>query len=270
MKTSCFLKFCSYNIVFLSEFLNKTNTMKNLHLILGILFIVFNGCISVRNTPEKLVEPLYSASIEDAAYPTEDEIDYNLIEINEANTKLKWKTIDGKKYILTATWTAEGNLKYYPKTGAYNTGKYPVWVTAIPDLKERCEALKIDKSKDISLRIKQLLGLPPTADKTHFIEFWVQPKDLFRPCPDESITDGNCDLCFPKETSDAHKEWVNQLRLDSYYNCKGDKYPWTQLGYTYDWHPRNKTHVGLSEFVIRANSDIVIHKIETTEAYLKN
>ncbi|MFK7946280.1 MAG: hypothetical protein AB8G11_01730 [Saprospiraceae bacterium] len=242
--------------------------MKNLHLILGILLIVLNSCISVRNTPEKLIKPLYSASIEDAAYPTKDEINYNLIEINESNTKLKWKTIDGKKYILTATWVAEKDLGYYTKSSNYKTGTYSIWVTAIPDLKERCEALKIEKSKDMSLRIEQLLGLPPNGDKTHFIEFWVQPKDLFRPCPDESITDGSCDLCFPEGTNDEYKKWINNLRVKYYYNCEGDRYPWTQLGYTYDWHPRNKTHVGLSEFVIRANSDIIVHKIQATEKYL--
>ena len=79
--------------------------------------------------------------------PILDEISNDLIVTEASNSKLEWKTIDGKTYILTATWTAEGNLKYYPKSGAYNTGKYPVWVTAIPDLKERCEALKIEKNR---------------------------------------------------------------------------------------------------------------------------
>lgn len=246
---------------------------QNFIIIFNLFFILLvTSCVSVRNTPEKLIEPLYAVSIEDAAYPTQDEI-ANLTVISKDNPKLSWKTIDGKDYLLVATWTSEKNKGYYPTEGIYNTKAYPIWVTAIPDLKERCEALKLEKSKDAPLRIKQLLGLPPTADKGYFIEFWVQPTSLFRPCPDNEISDKTCGLCFTEtEASDeeakAHKEWINQLRLDSYYNCKGDKYPWTQLGYTYDWHPRNKSHVGISEFVIKANSDIYVNKIAATNDYL--
>lgn len=239
----------------------------------NVLFILLlTSCVSVRNTPTKLIEPLYAASIADAAYPETNEI-VPLTEISKDNPKLVWKTIEGNDYLLVATWTSEKSTAYYPKEGVYNTSKYPIWVTAIPDLKERCEALKIEKSKDAPLRIKQLLGLPPTADKSYFIEFWVQPADLFRPCPDKEINDGTCALCFPKvenpdENAKAHEAWINQLRLDSYYNCKGDKYPWTQLGYTYDWHPRNKSNVGISEFVIKANSNIYVNKITATNDYL--
>lgn len=244
---------------------------------LSLLFtILLTSCGSIRNTPIKMLTPLYAASIADAAYPTMEEI-VELTIISKDNPKLNWKTIDGKYFLLVATWTNEKSAGYYPKEGIYNTKSYPIWVTAIPDLKERCDALKIGKSKDAPLRIKQLLGLPPTADKGFFIEFWVQPKDLFRPCPDNEIDDGICGLCFPQDEADTdtigeavkiHRAWINQLRLDSYYNCKGDKYPWTQLGYTYDWHPRNKSHVGISEFVIRANSDIYVNKIAATNDYL--
>lgn len=235
------------------------------------LVLLLSSCMSVRNTPTEKIEPLYAGSIADAAYPSSDEIVNSLTAISKSNPSLKWKTIDGKEYLLVATWTSEKNTSYYPKTGIYNTKKYPIWVTAIPDLKTRCDELKVGKSKDPSLRVKQLLGLPATADKDAFIEFWVQPEDLFRPCPDNEVADKTCDLCFPEGNNDAleaHKAWINQLRLDSYYNCKGDKYPWTQLGYTYDWHPRNKSHIGISEFVIRAESNIYVNKIEKTNVYL--
>jgi hypothetical protein len=242
---------------------------------ISLVFVtILASCVSVRNTPEKMVTPLYALSIADAAYPMTEEI-AELTVISKDNPKLNWKTIDGKDFLLVATWTNEKSTGYYPKEGIYNTKAYPVWVTAIPDLKERCDVLKVSKSKDAPLRIKQLLGLPPTADKGFFIEFWVQPQDLFRPCPDNEINDGTCGLCFPQDDADEtneamkiHQIWINQLRLDSYYNCKGDKYPWTQLGYTYDWHPRNQSHVGISEFVIKMNSDIYVHKIAATSDYL--
>lgn len=33
------------------------------------------------------------------------------------------------------------------------------------------------------------------------------------------------------------------------------KYPWMELGYTYDWNTENPTHVGMSEFVIDVKKD---------------
>lgn len=38
----------------------------------------------------------------------------------------------------------------------------------------------------------------------------------------------------------------------------------------YDWNPENKSHVGLSEFVIGANKKIVVKGIYKTDDYLKN
>ena len=32
-------------------------------------------------------------------------------------------------------------------------------------------------------------------------------------------------------------------------------YPWTQLGYTYDWHPANTSAIGLSEYVLMQNAE---------------
>jgi len=242
--------------------------MKNQFLIIVLLLSILAGsCRNVRNTPVSRVPQLYAQAIADAAYPTETKISTNLTIISKENKKLQWKTIEGEEHILVATWVSEQAVNYYPASGAYNTKSFPIWVTAIPDLKERYEALKISQSKDPVLRMKQLLGLPPAVNKTHFIEFWVKPQDIFRPCPDNEITDQSCGLCFPENTSEAHQKWINQLRLDSYYNCKGDKYPWTQLGYTYDWHEGNKSHIGLSEFVIKQQSNIYVNRVVKTAEY---
>lgn len=118
--------------------------------------------------------------------------------------------------------------------------------------------------------MKQLIGLPPFSEYNFFVEFWVKPSDLFRPCPDAEINDNHCELCFPNNADSLHIEWINDTRISSYYNCElYDNYPWTQLGYTYDWNPENKSHFGLSEFVIKQNSTIFINAIYTTQEYFK-
>ncbi len=59
-------------------------------------------------------------------------------------------------------------------------------------------------------------------------------------------------------------------------NISGDEpYPWTALGYTYDWGPKTnlQTDAGLSEFVIfvppntSLSSPIKVMKVESTQKY---
>ena len=41
----------------------------------------------------------------------------------------------------------------------------------------------------LELRLKQLLGLPSASQKVWFVEFYVEPSDLFRPSADPEIND---------------------------------------------------------------------------------
>ena len=208
---------------------------------------------------------LYRQSIINSIYPDSSEIYTNLVQINDSNKTLIRKNINGEEYILVCTW--KQNVSFYQKDTVFNTGNYPIWVTTSPELKNR---IKKESPKDINLRLIQLLGLPPTAQYSYFVEFWVRPVDLFRPCPDKEITDSKCDLCFPEGTDTEHIKWINENRISRYYQCDlYYQYPWDQLGYTYDWNPKNKSHVGLSEFIIGSNKIIYVNKIYTTSEYLK-
>lgn len=211
---------------------------------------------------------LYLHAIKSAMYPETKKIDNKLIPINKQNKNLIWKTIDGEDYILVVTW--KQNVSYYQKyidSTYYNTGNYPIWVTTAPELAQR---MKREKAIDVNRRLVQLLGLPPNATYSYFVEFWVRPADLFRPCPDKEITDKRCEICFPSNTDTAHINWINDSRIERYYQCDlYQQYPWTELGYTYDWNPKNKSHIGLSEFVISTNSNIKVNAIYTTTDYLK-
>jgi hypothetical protein len=208
---------------------------------------------------------LYELSIINSIRPDSSKIYYDLIQINDSNKNLIRKTINGEEYILVCTW--KQNVSFYQKDTAFNTGVYPIWVTTAPELKER---IKLESPKDTNLRLIQLLGLPPTAKYNYFVEFWVRPVDLFRACPDKEITDNKCDLCFPEETDDKHIKWINENRISRYYQCDlYYQYPWGQLGYTWDWNPKNKSHVGLSEFIIGTDKTIFINRIVTTLEYLR-
>lgn len=232
--------------------------MKNILLSTIALLISFNVIGQINRE-------LYKLSIINSIYPDSSEICTKLVQINDSNKTLIRKNINGEEYILVCTW--KQNVSFYQKDTVFNTGTYPIWVTTAPELKNR---IKKESPKDVNLRLIQLLGLPPTAQYSYFVEFWVRPVDLFRPCPDKEITDSKCDLCFPEGTDPEHIKWINENRISRYYQCDlYYQYPWGQLGYTYDWNPKNKSHFGLSEFIIGANKTIYINRIVTTLEYLK-
>ena len=233
--------------------------MKNILFLLVALLLI--SCKVSSQTNRKL----YELSMINSIRPDSSKIYYDLVEINDSNQNLIRKTINSEEYILVCTW--KQNVSFYQKDTVFNTGNWPLWVTTAPELKER---IKLESPKDTNLRLLQLLGLPPTSTYSYFVEFWVRPQDLFRPCPDSEITDGSCDLCFPEGTPQEHINWINENRISRYYQCDlYNQYPWGQLGYTYDWNPKNKSHVGLSEFIIGAGKTIYVRRIVTTREYLR-
>jgi hypothetical protein len=242
-------------------------------LLLVMATLLIHSCTNFQKLADPAAHPKikkwYSASIADAAYPAEEDISYILTPLREDNPDLIWKTINGERYVLAVSWKAE--KKYYKNdetSGYYNTGNYPIWVTLAPYAQQQCQEAGFGRREGVSLRLKQLLGLPPNTTQKWFIEFWVRPADLFRPCPDAETNDNHCITYFPDDVTEAHKDWIDAYRSGSYYGKElYSQYPWTQLGYTYDWNPRNRSHVGLSEYVIRANADIIVKETYTTEAY---
>ena len=234
------------------------------------LVFFFMACQVINVADRKLLKDnvLYEQSIRNAIYPEKAKIYDKLVPIVKQNPNLIWKTFGGEDYILVVTW--KQNISYYEQyldSAFYDTGSYPIWITTAPELKQRMHGVK---AKDVYRRLIQLLGLPPNSVYSYFVEFWVKPADLFRPCPDKEITDTKCETCFPKLADPEHISWINENRISRYYQCDiVNQYPWTQLGYTYDWNPGNKRHIGLSEFVIGVNKKIVVKDIYKTDDYLE-
>src|SRR6185369_11295748 len=119
-------------------------------------------------------------------------------------------------------------------------------------------------------RLEQLLGLPAKNGKDRFVELWADPDDLFRPCPDPEVTDRECSVDFPRSgrfltVSADHVRWFEELKKKSY---GPDGYPWTRLGYTYDWGSVEGRE-GLSEFVIRSGASVDVKAVTKNADYCK-
>jgi hypothetical protein len=204
-----------------------------------------------------------------------------LFNINENNSRLhvscnpRWNCVGGKNNwsknpnirIRMVSWVSAGtaNRFFAPLAGtnkSYNTGNRFLWVSAYPQVKNFCQNIN---SSDIALRLRQYMGLPPDANKSHFVHIWVRPSDLFRPCYDEGVLDKQCDYSSSPKISSTHNKWMRDQLLSAYPK-NGTKFPWTRLGYTYDWG-NPKSYIGASEYVIKANSDIFIESIAPTGIY---
>lgn len=213
----------------------------------------------------------YFDALQDAKVAEPSEVYDGLTALIPANPKLVWQKESGR--LLVATWTSFKG--YDTQVGQEMTLTREVWVTAVPELKTFCQAYKATTETPLSLRLEELMGLPPNNGKTRIVEMWVNPADIFRPSPDPETDDTVAELALPPashfKSAQAyayHSDWYNlQVKLDNYDDPKKG-YPWTRLGYTYDWgNPQSE--VGLSEFVIFASSKIKVEKVSTTDEYCK-
>jgi len=253
--------------------MKKTGRILLISPLLIIVFFFSYSCAGIMH-PAYQGDPAvgYRNAVLDAETAEVGEISRNLIAVVEENDYVTWGEGDSAGRVLVVTWTSWDG--YDEMVGREMTLSREIWVTVVPELKEfageqfRREA---DFEKDdYILRLEQLLGLPPGNGKTKFVEIWVDPADLFRPSPDPEITDHEAELDFPRSAkfiavSEEYVLWFNDLRAESY----GENgYPWTRLGYTYDWgNPDDE--IGLSEFVISEGAVVIIHSVTPNLEYVK-
>lgn len=165
------------------------------------------------------------------------------------------------------------------------------WVTVAPNLKKFCQDYVASNGNDpdqLKLRLEQRLGLPPDSTYDSFVEFTIDPKDVskfFRPCDDPSTNTNTCDPATPpkpyeiranlKSLDPANNQAVEKYWLLSNYYwsyAPSHEYPWTSLGYTFDWAPKEEgsndfVRVGESEFVVAAGTPIQFVSAADTVAY---
>ncbi|MGR9051635.1 MAG: hypothetical protein ACU84J_03220 [Gammaproteobacteria bacterium] len=219
------------------------------------------------------VDDAYRSAVQDAAFAEESEVAKNLLAVDKENPQLVWN--EDKSKVLVATWKSQGAynnfLKPYDKTS--DNPEYAVWVTTVPQVKQLCAtwlAAHAGSAKEaVDLRLKQYLGLDPTWQYDVFVELWVDPKDMFRPCVDPETNDSSCNLNFDKENPAVtniadYRDFYSDLYYKSFRGSAG--VPWTGLGYTYDWG-NPESEVGASEFILVPGAAYQIKDATPTMAY---
>lgn len=157
------------------------------------------------------------------------------------------------------TWTADH----------YQLGKqvltHSVWTTIASRMRARCADLN---KRHLGNQLNELLGMPPLQStqswhlvtmrlKTVQFNDWSDahhPNGFFRPCfSGDQISQTYC--MYQAHKIAGYDHWLKQKA-----NAGG--YPWTGLGYTYDWSPEAKSIVGLSEFVVPKGVQVNVISIQ--------
>lgn len=241
----------------------------------SVVLLLSSGCplMGPFVTDEQL-EQGYQAAIRDAEAAEPREISTRLTAIVPSDTNVVWEGAPGASRVLMVTWTSwtgyddlvGKSIRVSDLAKSVETSR-DTWVSSAKEVRDFCARQKLN-SEDMTLRIEQLMGLPPHGGKTRFVAFWVDPEDLFRPSPDPEISDHEASLDFPVSTrfvtvSEEHIDWINALKEESY---GPGGYPWTRLGYTYDWG-NPLCEVGLSEFVIRTGATVDVESVTLNEDF---
>jgi len=221
----------------------------------------------------------YARAVREAMQPNAARVSHSLVSV----------PLD--RPVTVATWMRRNQVSDYEgKTTA--PGYKDTWVTVVPNLKTFCQDYAKSHGADpqqLALRLQQRLGLPPASNNDTFVELTVDPKDLshfFRPCGDPSPNANTCQPLSPPKPADIwkydfkalgsgdpkeiEKYWI----LTNYYwsFSSEHQYPWTLLGYTFDWAPKEDgsedfMRWGESEFVIPAGAPIQFVSKTDTVAY---
>jgi hypothetical protein len=229
---------------------------KTLTLLASLLVV---GCVQhSTHSAWSVLDEEYQLAIADAA-------------VIEASEKIALESVMGESQQFV-TWTAYPDSFAKDEEVALSWGE--LWVTLDGHVQQRCQAFPKDT---IDLRIQQLLGLPPQQSEVDrfFVVLTVKTKDVFRPCANGDLDQAQCGISFPESATEAHKAWyAGQTALA--YQEKG--YPWTRLGYTYDWYSgaydeagsqsnSEVSEVGVNEFVIHRNASVKVESISPTAEY---
>ena len=168
--------------------------------------------------------------------------------------------------------------------------EFDIWVALKTQLQDACAG-----AVDPVLALQQILGLPPGAASGRVVsEFSISPDGLFRPCASNTdVSETSCGFDIPKppaklpaetpespgtnddlprmynELVDAHERlyfFANQM-WSSYrmgfprdgagpsdYPYSG--YPFTGMGWSYNWASSSPDHFGVSEFVVKRDADV--------------
>lgn len=230
-----------------------TKTPRIPALLLSALILSMTGC--AKQVFDN--NALWKSAMTDAVFSEDEEL-HELVELTKDDSRVVWDESGGR--VLLLTWhNYDSDCTPGDPIG---TEFGDIWATSVGEVKE-WYAQNHNSVKDWDLRFAQLLGLHEDEGCTRFTAFWVSPEDVIRPA---YVTDVTKQMVndYAAVTDEAYKEWFDGNILWSYFESD---YPWTRLGYTYDWSG-GESDYGLTEFLISDGSKTEIEFTYTTAEFV--
>lgn len=216
-------------------------------------------------------------AIEDAKQLDSTKISNQLMPIKKDYPGQEWANFDGKDMVLLVTLVDSSRLaRFFGRDDVYQIDReLGTWASLPLDWKNRAAEYEGLDSIGAHMRMVQMYGLSPDCDYNIMVQFYADPAGIFRPSHDPDITTTSTSLEFPAYADENYKvgetnfrEWY---RLSVYSAYEDDTpLPWTQLGYTYDWHKGAASYVGVSEYIVTHHTWIKVKSHESEWEFIQN
>ena len=225
-----------------------------LALILGLALTV-SGC--GENTAGEDPGQLWQAAMADAVFSQDDEV-RELVNLTPEDGRVIWD--EAGQRVLLLSWHDYDDP--CAPGAPLPEGCGDVWATSLGEMAAWYGAHAAG-TEDWELRFAQLLGMPEEAGCTRFTAFWADPEQVLRPA---YVTDPTQQMenDYALVPEGDYKDWFDGNILWSYFESE---YPWTRLGYTYDWSG-GASEYGLTEFLLRDAGDTEILFTDTTAEFV--
>ncbi|MBQ4368015.1 MAG: hypothetical protein II786_08020 [Muribaculaceae bacterium] len=203
-------------------------------------------------------------------------ISHSLMPIRKDYPGQEWGTFDGHDMVLVVTLVDSSRMeKFFGRDDVYRIDReMGTWVSLPADWVNRNAAFEGLDSVAAHMRLLQLFGLSPDCDYDIMVKFYADPAGIFRPAHDPDITTTTVGMEFPSHVDDNFNVGETHFREWYRYSVEAayeddSPLPWTQMGYTYDWH-RGANHVGLSEYIVGHHTLIKVKSRETAWQFVQN
>jgi len=241
-------------------------------------------------------DALYAASVLDAqanlAHLKQPPSAPAIQDITPQNKALIWKGEPGASQVLVTTFTKSA---YYSnlQSGQTIPAAVDLWVVPAPQMYTEIRA---EDPQGAALAPKlaasQYLGLPPRNTNDAVVSVWVNPSALLRPAIDPRTDTHELETSFfvtlqnvpltpapvlPKDppgpgfssVPDYPAWFLDRQNVIYNFTVSGGPYPWTGLGYTYNWNPAAPDVVGASEFIVPRGTPVTFRDVTPVSDYFR-
>lgn len=185
-------------------------------------------------------------------------VDKTTGEVSVATVTNHVTTQDGK---LVPTFVVNGKVTDY------------IWVSGGTELKDKVAPWR-GTSLGLKIRLREILGLRPDTPDDYVVTLTVKGSDVFRPTPNPITSTQWPDPSgklppgkYPTIPEDAPAWYPAWFAGNALFSYRPAGYPWTHIGYTYDWQPGLSDHYGVSEYIIEPDTAAITWSVAKISDY---